>query len=100
MSAPDVARLMGRLIDGPQERDAIHLAVYPATAAVLLNPGEKIGLLPDGRASNDIKLERVGIVDPFLNLPVKPGQRFWLCVRPATVTSLRHHWEHPAFPEA
>lgn len=99
MSAPDVARLMGRLVDSPQERDAIHLAVVPCEAACRLEPGTKVGLLPSGAASDDITLERVGVVDPFLQTAVRSGQRFWLWIRPATVTSLRHHWSHPAFPE-
>jgi hypothetical protein len=91
--------MMGRLVDGPHERDAIHLAVIPCEAACMLDPGAKVGLLSNGQASNHITLARIGVVDPFLQSVVRPGQWFWLWIRPATVTSLRHHWSHPAFPE-
>jgi hypothetical protein len=79
------------------KRDAIHTAIAPVVAAVGLKPGEHIGLLPDGRASNDAK--PIGIVDPFLTKKVKPGERFWLCLYQQTVTGMRHVWRHPDFKE-
>ena len=38
-------------------------------------------------------------MDPFLSDPVQPGQRYWLCLYPQTVTTLRHVWTHPAFAD-
>ncbi len=78
-------------------RDAIHLAVEPVVAGHMLRPGELVKI-EEGfavAASHDA----TGIVDPFLGGLVYSGQRFWFVVLPRTITSLRHVWSHPAFPE-
>lgn len=78
-------------------RDAIHLAVEPVVAGQRLRPGEMVKI-EEGfavPAGNDA----TGIVDPFLDGLVQSGQRFWFVVLPRTITSLRHVWSHPAFPE-
>jgi len=88
----DALATLGTIIDGSAGRDAIHLAVHPVRAQVRLYPGENVGA--DGS-----KNDPVGIVDPFLRAPVKPGEMFWLVIYPRTITSLRHVWVHPAFPD-
>lgn len=88
---------LGEIIEGEQERDAIHIAVAPMTAGETLGPGQHVGLVADGVIGDSQK--PIGIVDPFLATPVKAGQRCWLFLYPNTITSLRHDWTHPAFVE-
>lgn len=88
----DALETLGNIIDDTAKRDAIHLAVIPTIAKEKFHPGDHVG--PDGTKNNP-----VGIVDPFLSDFVLPGQRFWLVIYPRMITSLRHVWSHPAFPE-
>lgn len=89
----------GKLLsDDDRQRDAIHVALAPATAATRLTPGEHVGLV----RADDAELagptdNNIGIVDPFLAAEVEPGQRFWLFLYPNSVTGLRHIWTHPTF---
>jgi hypothetical protein len=88
----DALETLGTIISENEKRDAIHLAVENVVARQLLHPGQHVG--PDGTENNP-----VGIVDPFLDAVVYPGQRFWLVVYPRQIHSLRHVWTHPAFPD-
>lgn len=82
-------------------RDAIHLAVEPVLAGEKMAAGDRI------RSENGIAYriyrydnnEATGIVDPFVSGIIQPGEKFWLVVLPRTITSLRHVWSHPLFPE-
>ena len=86
---------LGQLIKSEAQRDAIHIAVAPVVAGEDLQPGQRVVLGPAGAVGGVHPF--LGIVDPFLNQTVWRGERFWLLLRPGTVTSLRHEWEHPAF---
>lgn len=94
---------LGKIITGPQSRDAVHVAVAPVTASERLSPGQPVVFCQSGDAENVKALvggegiEWVGIVDPFLRSTVFPGQRFWMWLTPGSITSLRHDWTHPAF---
>ena len=89
---------LGKLIfDDRKKRDAIHIAVIPIVADVGLRPGDKVSVTNEGTATfaDDYA---VGVVDPFLDGPVRKGERFWLYLKPGSITSLRHEWTHPVFP--
>lgn len=88
---------LGKLAEADAGRDAIHIAVAPVVAAEVLSPGTHIGVDSDGLANPQEK--HIGIVDPYLTRAVKAGERFYLCLYPNTITSLRHHWIHPAFKD-
>ncbi len=95
----DALATLGTIIDKTAARDAIHLAVVPAIAGVNLLRGEHV-FLRDGKAYSfgATGETSLGIVDPFLQEPVAKGEHFWLIIYPRQITSLRHVWEHPAFP--
>jgi hypothetical protein len=95
--ATDALETLGTIIDDKSGRDAIHLAVEPVIAGCTLKPGDDVEII-DGVAKPGEN--PVGIVDPFLQKRVLKGQRFWLVVYPRQITSLRHVWTHPRFPEA
>lgn len=94
----DALDTLGTIIDERAARDAIHLAVEPAIAGEAMRPGCPVQIV-DGKAWA-ARSDAVGIVDPFLKVEVAEGQRFWLVVNPRTITSLRHVWSHPSFPDA
>lgn len=79
---------LGQLANATADRDAIHVAVYPVVAPMILMPGQHVD------RHGDPKGKLVGIVDPFLKAPVQKGERFFLCVYPGTIMSLRHQWSH------
>jgi hypothetical protein len=86
-------------------RDAIHIAIIPVTAAETLKPGQVVTISMDdgpwayGALSRRPEANPIGVIDPFLDKPVKAGERCWLFLNPRTITSLRHVWSHPDFPE-
>lgn len=85
---------IGKIIESPLGRDAIHIAVAPAVAGEDLDIGQHVGIL-NGVATSQTAY--IGIVDPFLRRSVGQGEQFYLFLYPNTVTSLRHVWTHPSF---
>lgn len=97
----DALETLGTIIGPEQKRDAIHLAVIPAYAGHTLRPGDDIGIIdlttnPPTMGHCD---ESKAIVDPFLKNLVAKGDIFWAVIYPRKITSLRHVWSHPDFPE-
>lgn len=88
---------LGSIIDTPQSRDAIHVAVAPVFAQETLFPGQHIGLVKGSVTYVTSTTAPIGIVDPYLKHQVTKGQQFWMFLYPQTVTGLRHDWTHPAF---
>lgn len=87
----DALETLGTIITSQERRDAIHLAVEPVRAKQRLEAGQHVN------AKGGTTGTLVGIVDPFLDDPVYPGEWFWLVVYPRQIHSLRHVWTHPEF---
>lgn len=87
---------LGQMITGEAGRDAVHIAIAPVTAGERLLPGQHVGVImaPDVVARSG---DHIGIVDPFLTTWIEAGARFYLCLYPNSITSLRHEWTHPSF---
>lgn len=88
---------IGQLLGPEVQRDCVHMALAPVFAAHRLSPGTHVGLDSDGRASANAA--PIGIIDPFLEGVVRPGQRVFLFLYPGSITSLRHDFTHPAFKD-
>lgn len=93
----DALETLGTIIGPHEKRDAIHLAVIPIMAPDEISPGQHVDR--EGYLTNKYSERAVGIVDPFLKNPVNAGEWFWVVLYPRQITSLRHVWSHPAFPE-
>lgn len=90
---------LGQLLDGPQQRDAVHVAIAPVIAAHKVLPGEHVGFF-EGTSEVGSSDKPLGVIDPFLVAPVRKGEQCYLFLYPQTITSLRHDWIHPAFPNS
>mgnify|MGYP001566110368 CR=1 FL=1 len=88
---------LGELINSEQPRDAIHIAIAPVVSDILLKPGDKIALVENSLTKVSKNGKHIGIVDPFLEKQIEPGEWFWMLLFPQTITSLKHEWTHPSF---
>lgn len=89
---------LGELIGEEKRRDAVHVAIAPATAAEVLQPGQNVGFVEQGNVDLVGAVDQcIGIVDPFLTDPVPRNERCWVLLYPNSIAGLRHVWTHPAF---
>lgn len=91
----DALATLGTIIGPNEKRDAIHLAVIPVMAKTTVYAGQHV----DREGNPTTPKNSVGIVDPFITEAVYPGATFWLIIKPRMITSLRHVWVHPDFPD-
>lgn len=102
----DALETLGMIHQHDEKRDAIHLGVEPVIAAsASLYPGQRIGIIDGHAYATGIEWDGKivpyhGIVDPFLPKGPLPGEAFWFVMAPRMITSLRHVWEHPDFPDS
>ena len=77
-------------------RDAIHCAVISVTAREDIQPGSPV-CIEYGNAAYNASSERetIGVADPFLSGTIRTGSLFWVVLFPASITNLRHAWDHP-----
>ena len=99
MAKDAVATMGGPLPDDAGGRDAVHVAVFSATADKKLHAGQDVGVVEQGEPDTKVSAtaDPIGIVDPYLKTPVMPGERFWVYLYPRSITSLSHRWGHPSF---
>lgn len=90
---------LGGLIEGPETRDAIHIAVAPVIADERLLPGQRVKLANSRDNEHVIAAatKAVGIIDPYLISPVEKDEKCWMFLMPNSIVGLRHNWDHPAF---
>ena len=83
-------------------RDAAHVSIVSVIAGESIKPGQGIGIFKmDGGdiIVVDMGTANIGIADPFLTSQIAKGERFWMCMRPNTVSAVRHVWSHPQLPD-
>ena len=95
----DAHSLIGKILEAPVEKDAIHVALASVQAGERLFPGQHVGFGKIGDITTVFAKPTsfIGIIDPYLEHSIDKGQWCFLFLYPKTVTSLKHVWEHPAF---
>ena len=90
----DALTYLGKILPHPIPKDAVHLAVFSATAGIAMTRGGAHVGLRDGFVSPLIR-PSVGIVDPFILGKISAGEVVQVMLYPNTITSVRHTWDHP-----
>lgn len=99
----DTQKAIGKLVENDNaigQKDAIHIAVVVVEAGQHFTAGQWVSMYK-GKAYGAFTGGEpvIGIVDPFLTLPVYAGNKFYLFLKPNTITNMRHEWTLPAFDD-
>lgn len=90
---------LGKLIEGNANRDAIHVAIEPVLVVRPTQPGSHVGVVDFDREKGlfivGVEGDYLGIIDPFLNKWVNPGEVCFMLLYQNTITNLRHVWTLP-----
>lgn len=86
---PDTQAHIGQIHSVSLPRDAVHVAVVQVTAGEDLHRGDHI--TKDGVKG----VPEIGIVDPFIDRPIKKGEAFYLFLYPGSAEDLTHQYVHP-----
>lgn len=78
------------------ERDAIHIPIISCRMSCDMDPNTEVSIIKINddyvaKPKDDGGIYH-GYIDPFCDKAIK-GKYYWVCLRPGTVTSLRHVWE-------
>lgn len=96
----ETIQTLGKILEGPQERDCIHIALFPCIVAEDdIGPGDEVALVY--KTKNHIKKlshhygKPIGIVDPFIKdvWNLKKGQQVWVLLNPGSTTGMRHEFQ-------
>lgn len=88
--------VIGKILKPTEDytRDAIHIPIMPIEAGEALGPGDLVFVAKGKAVSPPHPKDAVGIVDPFLTVMVKVGDRFYLWLKPQSTLRLWHEWTH------
>jgi hypothetical protein len=97
----DTLKKLGKIHKTDQGRDAVHVAIISMQAKHGFR--YHAGLAVDNQGNQVLATDEsaVGIIDPFLfdGEYVDQGGWFYVYLKPGTISSLKHVWTHPAFPD-
>lgn len=93
----DEKLVLGTVSDSARKglKDAHHVAAVICVAGSVVRAGDRVRFVGTPFEGSVVLSSDswIGVVDPFLEAPVMPGQRFWCCLRPGVVSGLVHGFQ-------
>jgi len=91
----ELGKFMTPMVGGLPPRDAVHVATLPCIAGEALVPGQMVGFVAGkGRTVGTGVSHPMGVIDPFIERTVHPGEIVHVLMKPGTIKGLRHDWSH------